>query len=239
MAKRGKVTTKIEPRELVERPVRSRKYQYLMLIVCEDQNTERVYFEQFIRLFNALLPNETVYVKAVGTGRNSLGVVMQAIAEREILATESGKKVDEVWAVFDKDDLDKIPKTRENFEQAFSKAGEEHIRIAYSNECFELWLLLHFRNVNADETLPRTTLYERLAAAVNKHDKAFVYHHGSADVLAEVQKYGNEQKAIERATALDIYHTNNDHSPIEANPRTLVYQLVEQLRQWYAFYSYK
>lgn len=99
--------------------------------------------------------------------------------------------------------------------------------------------MLHFGNVNAEEALPRVALYDRLAAAVNKHDKAFVYHHGSTDVLAEVQKYGNEQKAIERATALDIYHTNNNHSPIEANPRTLVYRLVEQLRQWYAFYSYK
>lgn len=239
MAKRGKVKVKVEPRESVERPLRSRKYRYLMLIVCEDQNTERVYFEQFNRLFNALLPSETVYVKAVGTGRNSLGVVMQAIAEREKLATESGKMVDEVWAVFDKDDLDKIPKTRENFEQAFSLAGEEHIRIAYSNECFELWLLLHFRNVNAEEALPRTALYERLAIAVNKHDKTFVYHHGSADVLSEVQKYGNEQKAIERAMALNTYHINNNHTPIEANPTTLVYQLVEQLRRWYAFYSYK
>ena len=76
MAKRGKVKVKVEPRESVERPLRSRKYRYLMLIVCEDQNTERVYFEQFNRLFNALLPSETVYVKAVGTGRNSLGVVM-------------------------------------------------------------------------------------------------------------------------------------------------------------------
>lgn len=90
MAKRGKVTTKIEPRELIERPVRSRKYQYLMLIVCEDQNTERVYFEQFNRLFNELLPNETVYVKAVGTDRNSLGVVMQTIAEREVSVLNYG-----------------------------------------------------------------------------------------------------------------------------------------------------
>ena len=112
-----------------------------MLIVCEDENTERVYFEQFHKLFNDLLPSETVYIRAVGTGRNSLGVVNQAIIERNLLATEAGKKVDEVWAVFDKDDLDKVEK--------------------------------------------------------------------------------------------------ENHPPIEANPRTLVYKLVTQLRQWFAFYSYK
>jgi hypothetical protein len=76
-----------------------------MLIVCEDENTERVYFEQFHKLFNDLLPSETVYIRAVGTGRNSLGVVN--IIERNLLATEAGKKVDEVWAVFHKDDLEK------------------------------------------------------------------------------------------------------------------------------------
>ena len=50
------------------------------------------------------------------------------------MATEAGKKVDQVWAVFDKDHLDKVEKTRENFEQAFVKAAEENIRIAYSNK---------------------------------------------------------------------------------------------------------
>lgn len=106
MARRGKVK-QVETRDVIDRPARSRKYRYLMLIVCEDENTERVYFEQFHKLFNDLLPSETVYIRAVGTGRNSLGVVNQAIIERNLLATEAGKKVDEVWAVFDKDDLEK------------------------------------------------------------------------------------------------------------------------------------
>ena len=157
MARRGKVK-QVETRDVIDRPARSRKYRYLMLIVCEDENTERVYFEQFHKLFNDLLPSETVYIRAVGTGRNSLGVVNQAIIERNLLATEAGKKVDEVWAVFG---------------------------------------------------------------------------------LTEIQKYGNEVKAIERAVTLDEYHQKENHPPIEANPRTLVYKLVTQLRQWFAFYSYK
>lgn len=238
MAKRGKVK-QIASRETVDRPVRSRKYKYLMLIVCEDENTERVYFEQFRALFNELLPDDTVYIRAVGTGRNSLGVVSQAIVERDRLVEESGKLVDEVCAVFDKDDLDKVEKTRENFRQAFVKAGEEKIRIAYSNECFELWLLLHFIGVSEREAIPRSQLYKMLTAAIAKYDKNFVYDHGDAAVLLEVQKYGNETKAIERSIALYEYHREMNHAPIEANPRMLVYQLVQQLRTWFAFYSYK
>ena len=160
MAKRGKV--KLVPvRDVVERPVRSRKYRYLMLIVCE------------------------------------------------------------------------------NFDQAFVKAESEKIRIAYSNECFELWLLLHFCGVNEKEPIPRSELYSRLAAAISKHDQNFVYDHGDATVLSMVRKYGNEAKALERAHALDVYHQKENHAPIDSNPRTLVYQLVNQLRQWFAFYSYK
>lgn len=238
MAKRGKVA-KVQPRDVIERPARFRRYKYLMLIVCEDQNTECAYFDQFRGLFNSLLPNDTVFVKAVGTGRNSLGVVLQAIAERDKLVKVSGKKVDDVWAVFDKDDLDKMPKTRKNFEQAFVKADEENIKIAYSNECFELWLLLHFINVSPTEAIPRSNLYEKLEKAVAKHNPQFVYHHGDAAVLGEVAKHGNEKQAIERAKALNHFHEQNQHTPIDSNPRTLVFSLVEQLREWYDFYSYE
>ena len=69
MARRGKIEKGIEPLDEAVRPVRSKKYVYFMLIVCEDQNTEPVYFKQFEELFDNLLPEETVYVKRVGTGR--------------------------------------------------------------------------------------------------------------------------------------------------------------------------
>jgi hypothetical protein len=43
MARKGKL--KSAPRDEQERPIRIRRYQYLLLIVCEDQKTEKLYFE--------------------------------------------------------------------------------------------------------------------------------------------------------------------------------------------------
>jgi len=98
MARRGKIEKLVEPIEEAVRPVRSKKYVYFVLIVCEDQNTEPAYFKQFENLFENLLPEETVYVKRVGTGRNSLGVVKEAIAERErIYEDNNHRSIDEAW----------------------------------------------------------------------------------------------------------------------------------------------
>ena len=103
MARKGKIKIAIEPIEEEIRPVRSRKYVYFVLIVCEDENTEPAYFKQFEDLFEDLLPEETVYVKRVGTGRNSLGVVNAAIAERTRIYEENNhREIDETWVVFDK-----------------------------------------------------------------------------------------------------------------------------------------
>lgn len=144
MAKRGTIGKKLlKDKDL--RPIRWRKYPHLFLIVCEDQKTEPYYFQKFIKDF----PNETVFLRAVGTGMSSLGVVEQSLIEKKKLEEESNKLVDEVWAVFDKDDADKSLGNAERFISAFAKAHEYKHNIAYSNEVFELWLLLHIADVSA------------------------------------------------------------------------------------------
>ena len=243
MARRGKVERVVEPIEEAVRPVRSKKYVYFVLIVCEDQNTEPTYFKQFENLFEDLLPEETVYVKRVGTGRNSLGVVKEAIAERDrIYGDNNHRCIDEAWVVFDKDDLDQTPGNRMNFELAFELAAKEKINVAYSNECFELWLMLHFIDVNPSLPLPRQEIYNRLGVAVNASlpadEKPFEYVHGSADVVDYVSRFGDEAAAMTRATALKNYHQALSHAPIESNPVTYVDTLVKSLREWYRYYSY-
>ena len=66
MARRGELK-KSQVKERDKRPIRLRKYPHLFLIVCEDGNTEPYYFKTFAKLF----PEETVFLRAVGTGRSS------------------------------------------------------------------------------------------------------------------------------------------------------------------------
>lgn len=243
MARRGKIGKIIEPVDEEVRPARSRRYVYFVLIVCEDKNTEPEYFKQFEDLFEKLLPEDTVYVKRVGTGRNSLGVVKEAIAERARIYEENNhREIDETWAVFDKDDLDQTPGNKQNYEYAFILAGEQKVHVAYSNECFELWLLLHFIEVNPTLPIQRKDLYKMLEDAVNaslpEGMEPFNYKHGASEIVEYVSKYGDESAAITRAVTLQEYHKSLSHHPIDSNPVTYVDTLVKSLREWYRYYSY-
>ena len=52
-------------------------------------------------------------------------------------------KADQYWIVFDKDDT-----TQEDFVKAVRLAEENEIRVAWSNQAFECWIIMHFRKLN-------------------------------------------------------------------------------------------
>ena len=66
------------------------------LIVCEGEVTEPEYFNSF-RLTSA-------NVKAIGKGMNTVSLVKEALAIRDIEKRRS-RNYDQCWVVFDKDDF--------------------------------------------------------------------------------------------------------------------------------------
>ena len=102
MAKKGHAKGRSRRREKEGRPERWKSYKQYFLIVCEDEVTEPAYFEQFKSLF----PEDTLFLKTIGTGYDPLGVIQSAIRIREELTAESGREIDFTWVVFDKDDAD-------------------------------------------------------------------------------------------------------------------------------------
>lgn len=100
------------------------------LIVCEGIRTEPDYFKSF-RI-------TTATVKAVGQAMNTVSLVNKAIS---ILDAEEKKKrsYDQCWVVFDKDDF-----PAKDFNQAIQLARKNGFHVAYSNQAFEYWFLLHF-----------------------------------------------------------------------------------------------
>lgn len=237
MARRGKLNEK-QAKDAIERPARDRKYTYRILIACEDKNTEPYYFGKYKKLFEEIWPKETLFLKPIGTGRNSKGVVQQAIEERSKLEIDK-TTIDQTWAVFDKDDLDKSEGNINRFNEAFTLGKQNNVHIAYSNECFELWLLLHFEDINKETAIPRTEIYNRLENAIKKHEPEFLYEHGNSKVVDLTSKYGDKKAAIKRAEELFNYHNQEKHQEIESNPNTLVYNLVRELDSWLKYYSYE
>lgn len=54
---------------------------------------------------------------------------------------------DQVWCIFDVDDFYK--NDRNKLLKAIKNAKNNDIKIAYANECFELWILLHFEKITS------------------------------------------------------------------------------------------
>ena len=235
MARKGKIHKRRRQREHIGRPIRWRSYQQFCLIVCEDEKTEPAYFRQFEKDF----PPETFFLRCVGTGKESLGVVESAIRERDKLQYSAKKEIDFVWVVFDKDDADKSEGKKKRFDEAFKLAAAEKIHIILSNEAFELWLLLHLKNVNPQIPLSRHTIYRMMETHIRlqKGEEDFEYEHGSDLILEKIAQYGDEKGAIRRASELAQFFKYT--ALIEANPSTQVYKIIEELQALIAFYQWR
>jgi len=103
------------------------------LIICEGKETERSYFESFratkqVRDFAVL-----------GEGRNTLSLVKRAVDLRSQLKIERDAPFDQAWCVFDRDDF-----PAQQFNAAITLAEQQGFKVAFSNQAFEIWYLLHF-----------------------------------------------------------------------------------------------
>jgi hypothetical protein len=181
----------------------------IILIVCEGEKTEKQYFEGFP------VQKEIVKVDVAGKGYNTDSLVKEAIRLREE-AKSKGKFYNQVWCVFDRDSF-----PPQNFNNAFILAKTNGIKIAYSNEAFELWHLLHFNLYeNADK---REYYKERLSKLIGK--KYEKNDPGMYEILLKYQK-----KAISNAKKL--YSKYTSPNPEKDNPSTTVFKLVEELNRY-------
>ena len=106
------------------------------MIVCEGTKTEPNYFETLGRKLKGKV---NVVIKR--EGKVSLSLVKET--KRYIEEDGGFEREDEVWCVFDRD-LKKENNNQQNFNEAIRLAYNNNIRLAISNDCFELWFLLHF-----------------------------------------------------------------------------------------------
>lgn len=237
MARSGEVKGRRRRAVTRSRPERWRFYQHLILIVCEGK-TEKQYFEAIF----ADLPKDTVFVRPVDAGRDPLGVAEQAIVERGRLQREANnREVDEVWLAFDKDDADLEAGKTLRFEQALQLAASENMHLAFSNEAFELWLLLHFNEINATAPISRQTLYDSLGEILCAHPlfATVGYDHKKSKVDDVIKAFfeleGDTILAHGRAESLLIVH--GEKPLLATNPSTRVHMLLQSLRSWVEYYT--
>ena len=133
---------------------------------------------------------------------------------RSIRRGHGDARFDEIWCVFDRDEHPYVS-------EAIALAGRHQIGVAFSNPCFELWLVLHARD------LRRHT--ERHAVQAMSAELGFTVGKGLGP-----QAWPTLQSTWEAAEAhsitLDTMHEGNA-SPAGSNPSTSVAHLVRSLHR--------
>lgn len=204
--------TRANPRQerTLRRQVGRRPVKESFLIICEGTNTEPEYFNAF-RLTSA-------NVKAIGKGIGSTSLVKEAIAIRR-QEDRKGKRYDHYWVVFDKDEY-----TDADFNGAINLAREEGFQVAYSNQAFEYWLLLHFNLYQG--AIPRTRYAEMLSRLLGT---PYTKKNGMITRIFNLL-FPRAEAAICNAKIVTRSFTGSN--PAHEESSTTVYQLVEQLMKF-------
>jgi len=180
------------------------------LIVCEGERTEPNYFEGF------RVPKDVVIDIESGAGMH-VSVVKEAIQRRN----EARDEYDQVWCVFDRDKEKENPRNAQNFNEALRLAKDEGISVAYTNDAFELWYLLHFNY--HDTAIDRhdyiTKLNRLLPGGYKKNDSTMF------DKLAD-------KMDVATRNARKLLAQYDPSVPERDDPSTTVHLLVEALRSY-------
>ncbi len=187
-----------------------------ILVVCEGRKTEPQYLKALCRSIRL----HTVEVRIVGQGAEVLGVVDAAKTLKEEREEAAGPSVgltpfDEVWCVVDTEG----PGDRTSWEQGSSRATALGFRLAWSNPCFEYWLLLHFERIG--RSFPG---YAALRPFLTKY---LPHYNKSEDCFEKLAP--NVPIAIENAKHVQRSQWQDTPRPIDRNPGTTVHELVERL----------
>jgi hypothetical protein len=181
-----------------------------ILIASEGQETEPLYFDELKTRHRGVV---TVIISAGRSGQTNPRRVLKRLKE-EISKRASWTHRDQAWLVVDTDQWSEA----ERREIQAAVAEDTRIHLAASNPCFELWLLLHFRD--AWEAITAADLGRLL-----KSSTCFGAYEKEAYDASSLM--GRIEDAIGRAKVAG--HTAHNQWPTPGT--THVYKVVEKIIQ--------
>jgi hypothetical protein len=188
-----------------------------ILIALEDEKSSRFYIRELIKDKN--LAANVTFAEHIGSDPKS---VLKAITRFK--NDNPTIKYEKAWLVIDRDSFDIA-----NFKGTLETARHNNICVAYSNECYELWLLLHFKDVSKFKT--RQELRSELNTEFEKNFKNIGYEKSERNVYGML--IDRQEDAIKRAEKL-IERTIRDNGcldPFINNPSTQIHVLIKCLNE--------
>jgi hypothetical protein len=147
---------------------------------------------------------------------------VQGLGENPSKLVQSAKELkkqedyDQVWCVFDRNSW-----TIEDFNNAIKKANDQGFKVAYSNEAFELWYVLHFEFLNTG--IPRRDYNNKLTSLLGRR-----YQKNSETIYDDLL----EKQSIAIRHAENLLQQYASHIPAKDNPSTTVHLLVQELNKF-------
>lgn len=242
MARRGgdKLFKKAKEKRDFKRATNTKSKRGNVIIACEDSVSSHSYFQLII---NKLIKERTITPDSVvivpHNGDTHPTGVLNNLKNYVNLNGKNYKNFDYKWIVIDRDSprVNGGGHTSEDFNNAFKNAknrrGDLHIDVAYANDAFELWYLLHFEYRNT--AILRDELIERVIEKLKQLDP-----HKFSRLTRDNIKQANYTKliyetllpmqgnAISNANKL-LASYGEEHSPESDNPSTTIYKLVNIL----------
>ena len=191
-----------------------------ILIVCEGRATEPNYFQAIIETHR--LNTIERQIDTFGVGRGAL-----ALTEYALSLQRTGKdRYAQIWCVFDKDDFPSA-----DFDNAIVRAKNHNVlRVAWSNEAFELWYVLHFQYLDSATGYAAGKARDYYKARLTKllQGLGHAKYEKNDPTLYALLKPDRLQTAIRYARRLQEFH--NAETPYhQRQPGTTVHELVELL----------
>ena len=180
-----------------------------IIVICEGALTEPIYFRALAKHYRTLIDVEG----AAGVPMSVVNRAIELLPRRSRSRKDNFEKNDKVWAVLDRDE-------HPQYIEATNKAKSAGIDVGYSDPCFELWLVLHFRDW--DSPVDRHKIQAELRKLVPEYDPGKSKTVDFDTIRGEVQEAEKRAKRLEgnRAAERDPY----------GNPSTSVFELTAQIR---------
>ncbi len=204
-----------------------------VIIACEDKNASPTYFKLIIENLitkKKITQNSLVIAKHKNTAPT--GVLKDLKNTKDWNSFDKGYR----WIVIDRDKQQQKGKGHEleDFNSAISQANSSDIEVAYSNDSFELWYLLHFDYICSAMT--RGEINKRLIKKLKaKNEKLFSkLNSDSLKTKETTEKIFDELLLLQKTAiknAKTLLKEYNQTNPENNNPSTTVHKLVELLNE--------
>ncbi|AHJ12233.1 RloB family protein [Sulfurospirillum multivorans] len=207
-----------------------------IIIACEDEASAPTYFKALIgqlRESRKITPDSFVIAKHTNT--HPTGILEDLKKHRCKFSGKSYKDFKHKWIVIDRDKehVNGGGHSPEDFNSALAQAKSLKVDVAYSNDAFELWYLLHFNPretaILRDELL--TQVIEKLQARneskFGQLDKDTIKQAVFTKLIFD-ELQALQETAIKNAERLMASY-EVAHNPENDNPSTTVHVLVKLL----------